>query len=225
MKEHPIPFVLGILFVWLPLLCSSCGRFQGGSTTAPESTRGLPAEDAVARVPVGQVAGAPTLSVVSLSIANPHQDNPQAIKQGHELFIKMNCAGCHGYNGKGNMGPDLSDTYWRYGGLPVQIYMSIRDGRSNGMPAWGVALPSDDFWKLVSFVQSLGGSVPVADYRHARQGDRAGEQVSPNAQGNAQQDSPPPIVTLPTIAPLPSTPGSVERPNPSTPLKSGAPPL
>ena len=61
------------------------------------------------------------------------------------------------------MGPDLTDTEWRYGGLPVQIYKTIRDGRPQGMPAWGVALPPDDIWKLVAYVQSFGGTVSPKD--------------------------------------------------------------
>jgi cytochrome c oxidase cbb3-type subunit 3 len=91
----------------------------------------------------------------------------------------MNCAGCHAYNGKGNMGPDLTDTYWRYGGLPVEIYKSIGEGRPQGMPAWGAALPPEDIWKLVAYIESFGGSVSAKDYEHARQGDQPGEQIAP----------------------------------------------
>ena len=54
------------------------------------------------------------------SIPNPYHDNPQAVQQGHDLFIQMNCAGCHGYGAKGGMGPNLTDGYWRYGGVPAR---------------------------------------------------------------------------------------------------------
>lgn len=91
----------------------------------------------------------------------------------------MNCAGCHAYNGTGNMGPDLTDAEWRYGGLPIEIYKTIRDGRPQGMPAWGAALPPAEIWKIVAFIQSLGGTVSVKDFEHARQGDQPGEQVAP----------------------------------------------
>lgn len=208
------------------LSLSACGHFEGGSTTAPVAARGLPSEDMVDRAPLGQVAGSPASTVPVLSTPNPFQDNPQAIKQGRELYIKMNCAGCHAYNGKGNMGPDLTDTYWRYGGLPVQIYMTIRDGRPKGMPAWGVALPPDDIWKLVAYVQSLGGSVSVNDFKHVRQGDQPGEQIAPEAQADAQVDSPPPVPVLPNPAPVrPSEPVPSKGQTPVPPRKNGKPPL
>lgn len=96
------------------VMLSGCDHFQGGSTPAAAVSE-LPSEDTVDRVPLGQIAGAPAHTVASLATPNPYEGNPQAIKQGNELYIKMNCAGCHAYNGKGNMGPDLTDTYWRYG--------------------------------------------------------------------------------------------------------------
>ena len=160
----------------MALTLNACGRDQGGSVT------NNPAPIAPAEVPLGQIAGAPG-STAALSTPNPYQDNPQAIEQGKQLFGRMNCAGCHAYGGGGNMGPDLTDTYWRYGGLPIQIYNSIFEGRPQGMPSWGKALPPDDIWKLVAYVQSLGGAVPVGEWDHARQGDRPGEYSAPEASG------------------------------------------
>ena len=116
----------------------------------------------------------------------PHGNIPHTVQQGRQLFVKMNCAGCHAYDGSGNMGPDLTDTYWRYGGLPIQIYKSIQEGRPEGMPSWGDALPPDELWALVAYIQSLGGSVSDSAYNHARQGDQPGERIAPEAQADAQ---------------------------------------
>lgn len=81
--------------------------------------------------------------------------SPDAVAEGHMLFVKMNCAGCHTYTGKGFMGPDLTDTYWRYGGAPDDIFRSIYEGRPQGMPAWGKKLNSDEIWSLVHYIRSL----------------------------------------------------------------------
>ena len=164
----------------LTLLLGGCHPSQGGSRPVPPEA-GVPTEDVTAAVPLGQLAGVTGTAIPALSIANPYTGNAQAIEAGRALFIKMNCAGCHAYNAKGNMGPDLTDTYWRYGSLPIQIYKSIHEGRPQGMPAWGAALPPQEIWKLVAYIQSLGGSMPASDYRHAREGDVPGEQVAPEA--------------------------------------------
>ncbi len=186
MTRHPLLLLLNCLTVALVALLSGCRGFQGGSS-AGTPTGGLPSRETVATVPLGQIAGSPTLTTAALSTPNPYEGNAQAIQQGKDLYLKMNCANCHAYTGKGNMGPDLTDTYWRYGGLPIQIYQTLVQGRPQGMPAWGEALPPEDIWKLVAFIQSLGGTVSVKDYLSARQGDRPGETTAPEAQSEAQQ--------------------------------------
>ena len=102
-----------------------------------------------------------------------------AIARGHELFISMNCAGCHGYDAAGNMGPNLTDHYWRYGGTPASGYKSIYEGRPQGMPAWGSALPRAEIWKIVAYLQSLGGMVAATDYQGGLQGDHDVSSVAP----------------------------------------------
>jgi cytochrome c oxidase cbb3-type subunit 3 len=185
MNQHFACSVMGMLAFSLLCPLTACRDAQGGSTTT-QTADNLAAESATGTAPLGQLAGAPAENAVALSTANPYEHNPQAIEQGRQLYIKMNCAGCHAYNGKGNMGPDLTDTYWRYGGLPIQIYSTIHDGRPQGMPAWKRALPPDEIWKLVSYIQSFGGTVPVSNYKHARQGDRPGDLIAPEAQADAQ---------------------------------------
>ncbi len=91
--------------------------------------------------------------------------------EGKRLFSAMNCSGCHGYTGGGGMGPPLNDTYWRYGGAPVQVYKTIFEGRPKGMPAWGMALPPDDIWALTAYVESLGGGSKPQDAMASRLGD------------------------------------------------------
>ena len=123
-----------------------------------------------ASLPLGDVAGQ-SAAILSAETANPEASDPNAVAEGHKLFISMNCAGCHGYDAKGNMGPNLTDTYWRYGGTPAQIYQSIASGRPKGMPSWGKKLPARSIWQLTAYLQSLGGSFPAKDYQAAMQGD------------------------------------------------------
>ena len=120
--------------------------------------------------PVGDTAGAAPAPTEE-STPNPLANDPNAVAEGHKLFMSMNCAGCHGYDAKGGMGPNLTDSYWRYGGAPERIYQSILDGRPQGMPAWGVTLPRQSIWQLVAYIQSLGGTVSAGLAAAAAEGD------------------------------------------------------
>ena len=167
------------------LLFASCSARHGGSNAA--ALQPLPDAAAVGDVPLGDVAGA-AQSTLAAQFPNPYDHDAPAVQQGHELFIQMNCAGCHGYDAKGGMGPDLSDGYWRYGGVPASIFNSIYQGRPQGMPAWNPALPPQDIWKLVAYIQSLGGSYPAAQYQAALQGDHQGDNVAPEVAATLPPD-------------------------------------
>ena len=53
------------------------------------------------------------------------------------------------------MGPALSNAKFIYGGEPANIYLTILQGRPNGMPAWGGMLPDQTIWDLVAYIQSI----------------------------------------------------------------------
>jgi cytochrome c oxidase cbb3-type subunit 3 len=151
---------------------------SGGQRTASALTSDLPPEAVLASLPLGELAGAakdPTGSAVG----NPFEGDKQAVSEGHRLFIAMNCAGCHGYDAAGNMGPGLTDKAWRYGGTPAAIYKSIFEGRPQGMPSWGRALPAQDIWKLVAFIQSYGGSYSAGSRQDSLNGDHGVTNVAP----------------------------------------------
>jgi cytochrome c oxidase cbb3-type subunit 3 len=150
-----------------------------GNTTLPQQqasvvraadTTGLPAEGALARVAIGDLAGVGN-NTLDAKVANPYSGNTAAIKEGHDLFVGMNCAACHGYDLKGGMGPDLTDTYWRYGGSPADVYKSIFEGRPQGMPAWGRTMPPALIWKVAAYIESKGGAFPARLADRGRQGD------------------------------------------------------
>ena len=140
-------------------------------------TTGLPDEGVLARVAIGDLAGVGN-NTLDATVANPYANDMAAIKQGNDLFVGMNCAGCHGYDLKGGMGPDLTDTYWRYGGSPADIYKSIFEGRPQGMPAWGRSIPPAQIWKIVAYIQSKGGAFPGRLADRGRQGDLGDEDTT-----------------------------------------------
>jgi cytochrome c oxidase cbb3-type subunit 3 len=146
-------------------------------STGVMDTTGLPPEGALARVAIGDLAGIGN-NTLNADVRSPYAGDPAAIRQGQDMFVSMNCAACHSYDLKGGMGPDLTDTYWRYGGSPADIYKSIFEGRPQGMPAWGRALPQAMIWRIVAYIESKGGAFPGALADRARQGDLADQDTT-----------------------------------------------
>jgi cytochrome c oxidase cbb3-type subunit III len=106
----------------------------------------------VAAMP-GGIGGAPPDAYVVLD--KPYATNAYDLSQGKQLYTAFNCNGCHGYGG-GASGPAFLDGWWRYGPQIVSIFLSIRDGRPRGMPAFGSRLTTEQIWQLAGYVQTIG---------------------------------------------------------------------
>jgi len=104
-------------------------------------------------VPVSNLA--PGNVPIRPDLQNPVEGNSEALQRGMTYFVAFNCVGCHAPNGGGGMGPSLSNKTFIYGDSPGNIYLSIYQGRPNGMPSWGAMLPDSVIWDLVSYVQSI----------------------------------------------------------------------
>jgi len=76
--------------------------------------------------------------VYSLSHPGAKDVDPKNVEAGKAIFA-ANCVACHGENAKGNPefgAPDLTDSYWIYGGDLDNIDTSIWGGRQGHMPTW-----------------------------------------------------------------------------------------
>lgn len=62
--------------------------------------------------------------------------DPQWLAVG-EVVYKTNCVGCHGADGGGLVGPNLTDDHWKHVSNIEGIAKVISEGAANGaMPAW-----------------------------------------------------------------------------------------
>jgi cytochrome c oxidase cbb3-type subunit III len=86
---------------------------------------------------------------------NPVANDPAAAQRGMSYFNAFNCVGCHAANGGGGMGPALSNRFFKYGDAPENIYLTIVQGRPNGMPSWGALLPDPVVWDLVAYIKGI----------------------------------------------------------------------
>jgi cytochrome c oxidase cbb3-type subunit III len=99
------------------------------------------------------------------NIENPLAKDPSSVERGMRYFTQFNCVGCHAPNGGGGMGPALSNRFFKYGGEPANIFLTISHGRPLGMPSWGAFLPDEVIWDLVSYIKSISDA-PASEWGH-----------------------------------------------------------
>jgi cytochrome c oxidase cbb3-type subunit 3 len=116
---------------------------------------GLVPAEKMLRVPVSGIYPGGNTSGLEPAMENPLKNDPDAVVRGMRDFDTFNCSGCHMGNGGGGMGPALSNRSWIYRDSPANIYLSIAQGRSAGMPAFGAMLPDRTIWELVAYIQNL----------------------------------------------------------------------
>jgi mono/diheme cytochrome c family protein len=148
-----------------------------GASVSQVAVERVPQVSYVLRNPEGPAAGY-RVSTVAPRVHNPYGEQFGAIEEGRFLYIRMNCAYCHAFDGTGGMGPDLTDNQWRYGSSDADIFETIYRGRAQGMPAWGNVLTEDQIWKLVSYVRSLGDTTRL---RYAGRAADVTRKTSPNS--------------------------------------------
>lgn len=84
-------------------------------------------------------------------------NDPKWVLFGQSLF-RTNCATCHGRDGEGNVGPNLTDEYFKYIRKPEDVYKVIAEGAGKGaMPAWAGRLIENELVIVSSYVMSLRG--------------------------------------------------------------------
>lgn len=88
-------------------------------------------------------------------------ENPENGKLGSEVYIAK-CLACHGDQGQGIVGPNLTDNYWINGrGTRTDIVSTIRVGvPEKGMLAWENLLKKEELLAVASFVYGLKGTQP-----------------------------------------------------------------
>ncbi len=82
---------------------------------------------------------------------------PQWLQVGASTFA-TNCVSCHGREGEGISGPNLTDDNYLNVKKIEDIAKVIHDGAKNGaMPAWGVRLHPNEVVLAAAYVASLRG--------------------------------------------------------------------
>ena len=89
----------------------------------------------------------------------------ESIAAGRAIYAATTnlCQTCHGAEGQGLVGPNLTDNFWKHGCDLESVVNSIRVGfPDRGMPAYGstVRIQDEQLLQLASFIMSIRGTNP-----------------------------------------------------------------
>ena len=89
---------------------------------------------------------------------NPLAGDPKSAEDGRVAF-RLSCSLCHGIKGEGGRGPDLTMGNYSVGNTDADLYHVISNGAAGTeMPGFAARYESDDIWRIVSYLRSIGGS-------------------------------------------------------------------
>ena len=99
------------------------------------------------------------------------------ISKGKSSYITK-CAACHGQNGEGGVGPNLTDEFWIHGGGIKNVFKTIKYGvQEKGMIAWQAQMQPTEMQQVASFILTLQGTKPANG--KAPQGNLYIEEAAP----------------------------------------------
>ena len=80
---------------------------------------------------------------------------------GKALFA-TNCAACHGANGEGTIGPNLTDRFWLHGGEIKDIFKTVKYGvPEKGMVPWEQTLTPAQIAEVSNFILTMRDTKPA----------------------------------------------------------------
>lgn len=84
----------------------------------------------------------------------------EAVKLGKEVF-QIRCMACHGPQGQGLVGPNLTDNAFIHGPKLLDALNVVENGVTvKGMLAWKGVIPDKDIRNVVAYIHTLRGTNP-----------------------------------------------------------------
>ena len=92
-------------------------------------------------------------------LSNPFEGDARAIRAGERLYANR-CAACHGADGKGATGPDVT-MLWLEGTNDETVFDTIREGVDGAVMPPSFA-PDEELWAMVAYLRDIS-TVPPFD--------------------------------------------------------------
>jgi cytochrome c oxidase cbb3-type subunit III len=98
--------------------------------------------------------GGPSVSEEMLAAG---AENPELVERGADVFAGR-CTGCHTADGRGQIGPNLTDLYQLHGTSRMDLYATIVGGApGTAMIAWSEVMKPAEIIAVATFVTTLRG--------------------------------------------------------------------
>lgn len=115
---------------------------------------------AAAAAPAAGAPGAPAAVALTDEAILALQKDAAAMTRAKDLF-GTRCAACHGPQGQGVIGSNLTDDFWIHGSRPTDLYKVISEGvPAKGMVPWKDQLAPADIGALAAWIGTLRGTNP-----------------------------------------------------------------
>ena len=103
---------------------------------------------------------------------NPLEGNALAISNGAAMF-RNRCAGCHGPDAHGYLGPDLTG-FWSAGGTDDRMFDIVRRGvpGTEMIAADPLRVLDKDIWQVLAYIRTLGAVPATTPTGDAANGER-----------------------------------------------------
>jgi cytochrome c oxidase cbb3-type subunit 3 len=129
--------------------------FNVGNLQTAEYTQEVAMADQQREIYIKKVAGSINENTVAFV------KDPKALNAGKALYLQS-CVACHGQQGQGGVGPNLTDEYWLHGGSIKAVFHTITEGvPEKGMMSWKKQLNPLQVQQVASFILSLQGTKPA----------------------------------------------------------------
>lgn len=179
MKSHFLTLVLAAALSASALVAAS-GAADAPAAAEPSEPAAEEAAPEAAPAAAGDKPMTPIARIEASekgTMKNPYTDNPEAIKEGHKLYMGLSCNGCHGGGGGGGMCPPLTNETWVYGGDDDTLFRLIvlgskelqaagysrkgQEGVVGPMPPYKELVDDETkIWKIIAWMRTVWNGRP-----------------------------------------------------------------
>lgn len=113
------------------------------------------------------------------------------LQQGQQAYAQF-CASCHGDQGQGLVGPNLTDAYWLHGARPTEILKTVASGvTAKGMPAWEPVLGPSKVEAVTAYLLTMKGTNVPGREPQGEKVEEPGANSAPAPANDAPAEEPP----------------------------------